>query len=169
MRTTAMLMLTVQSVYILCICYTIVSDFRNLLIPNWIIIILISTFVIFAAIRPEPVSILANLGVAVVVLLFFAGFFVAGWVAGGDVKFIASVALWMGLEHVGNFLLLTALLGSLMALMLLQVKKYGFLVSGGLGNNWLFRRVSALAESSQCPYGVAIGVAALLSSGRLFY
>jgi prepilin peptidase CpaA len=169
MRATAMLMLAVQSIYILCICYTIVSDFRNLLIPNWIIITLTSTFFLFAAVKMEPVSILTNVGIAAVVFLFFAAFFVAGWVAGGDVKFIASVALWMGLEHVGNFLLLTALLGSLMALMLLQVKKYGFLVSGGLGNNWLFRRVSALAESSQCPYGVAIGVAALLSSGRLFY
>jgi prepilin peptidase CpaA len=165
-----MLMLAIQLIYVLCICYTIVSDFRNLLIPNWIIMILVSTFFIFAAIRMVPVSsILANVGVAAVVFSFFAAFFVAGWVAGGDVKFIASIALWTGLEHVGNFLLLTALLGSLMALMLLQIKKYGFLVSGGLGNNWLFRRVSALAESSQCPYGVAIGVAALLSSGRLFY
>jgi prepilin peptidase CpaA len=169
MRATAMLMLAIQSIYILCICYTIVSDFRNLLIPNWIIMILISTFSIFAAIRMEPVSILVNIAVAAVVLLLFAAFFIAGWVAGGDVKFITSIALWMGLEHVGNFLLLTALLGSLMALMLLQIKKYGFLLSGGLGDNRLFRRVSAMAESGQCPYGVAIGVAGLLLSGSLFY
>jgi hypothetical protein len=29
--------------------------------------------------------------------------------------------------------------------------------------------MSALAEASQCPYGVAIGAAALLSSGGMFH
>lgn len=165
-----MLLLLFQAVYVLCICYAIVSDFRNLLIPNWIIITLVSTFAVFATTQLEPKAVLIHVAVAVFVLLFFLGFFIAGWVAGGDVKLVAAIALWMGLEHGANFVLLTALLGSLLALALLQIKKFGFLVGGGgLGNTWLFQRVSTLAETSQCPYGVAIGAAALLSSGGMFH
>jgi hypothetical protein len=60
-------------------------------------------------------------------------------------------------------------LGAALALALMQIKKYSFLASGGLGNIWLFQRVSLLAETSQCPYGIAIGAAALLSSGGMFH
>jgi Flp pilus assembly protein protease CpaA len=76
--------------------------------------------------------------------------------------------LWTGLEHVSIFVLSTALLGSVLAIALLQIKKYGPLVQGALGNIWLFQRMSTLAERSQCPYGVAIGIAALLSSAGIF-
>ena len=61
-------------------------------------------------------------------------------------------------------MLLTAVLGALLALALLLIKKHGDVVGGPLGHNWLYQRARALAERSQCPYGVAIGLAALLSS-----
>jgi prepilin peptidase CpaA len=163
-----MLLLMLQSVYVGCICYAIVSDFRNLRISNWISVILIAAFVVFATTHLEPRSILGHVAVAAVVFLIFSAFFVAGWVAGGDVKFITAIALWAGLEHVGNFVLLTALVGSVLAITLLQIKKYGPLVQGALGNVWLFQRMSTLAEGSQCPYGVAIGIAALISSAGIF-
>lgn len=162
------MLLVFQAVYVLCICYTIVSDFRRLLIPNWIIIILTSTFIAFAATYMEVTTILVHIAVMAVVFLLFLAFFIPGWIAGGDVKFIAALALWMGVEHAINFVLLTALLGSLLALALLQFKRYAFLVSGALGDTWLFQRISTLAENRQCPYGVAIGTAALLSSARIF-
>jgi prepilin peptidase CpaA len=162
------MLLVFQSVYVLCICYAIVSDFRNLLIPNWITIILTSTFVAFAATYLDPGAIMVHVAVMGFVFLVFLAFFLAGWVAGGDVKFIVAIALWMGLEHAINFVMVTTMLGSLLALALLQIKKYGFLLSGTLGNTWLFQRVSTLAENRQCPYGVAIGTAALLTSARIF-
>jgi prepilin peptidase CpaA len=162
------MLLVFQSVYVLCICYAIVSDFRNLIIPNWITIILTSAFLAFAAIYMESEAILVHVAVMGLVFLLFLAFFIAGWVAGGDVKLIAAITLWMGLEHVINFVLLTTLLGSLLALALLQIRKYGFLLGGTLGNTWLFQRVSTLAENRQCPYGVAIGLAALFASARIF-
>jgi prepilin peptidase CpaA len=164
-----MLLIVLQAVYVLCICYAIVSDFRSLVIPNWIVIVLVSTFAVFAATQLEPTAILIHVAVAVFVLLFFLGFFIAGWIAGGDVKLMTAIALWTGVEHGANFVLLTALLGSALALALLQIKKFGFPVGGGLGNTWLIQRVSVLAETSQCPYGIAIGAAALLSSGGMFH
>ena len=116
----------------------------------------------------EPGSILVHVAVATVVFLFFLAFFVAGWVAGGDVKLIAAIALWMGPAKVSLFVLLTALLGALLALALLLIGRYGDVVGGALGSSWPFRRARDLAEQSQCPYGVAIGAAALLSWAGTF-
>jgi prepilin peptidase CpaA len=164
-----MLLLIFQSVFVLCVCYAIVSDFRNLIIPNWITIALVAAFAVFAGTYKDPQSILIHVALAALFFVLFTAFFIAGWVAGGDVKLMTAVALWMGLDHAGNFVLLTALLGSALALGLMQIKRYGFLVSDGLGRNWLFRRVSSMAEASQCPYGVAIGIAALLASGGIFH
>jgi len=159
----SILPLGLQTICVACICYAMVSDFRSLFIPNWIVVVLVSAFAIFAAVRLEPWAILGHVAVAGVVLAFYLAFFLAGWVAGGDVKLIAATALWMGPAKVSLFVLLTALLGALLALALLLIRSYGDLVSRALGGSWLFRRARDLAEQSQCPYGVAIGGAALLS------
>ena len=163
----SILLLGLKSIYVACICYAMVSDFRRLIISNWIIVALVATFAVYAAVRMKPGSILAHVAVAAAVLLFFLTFFLAGWVAGGDVKLIAAIALWIGPENASRFVLLTALLGAILALALLLIKKYGHHVGGTLSGNWLCRRAVALADGSQCPYGVAIGLAALLSSAEL--
>jgi prepilin peptidase CpaA len=164
----SILLFGLTSVYVACICYAIVSDFKSLTIPNWIVVVLVSSFVISAVIRMQPGLILAHLAVAATVLLFFLAFFLAGWVAGGDVKLIAAIALWIGPQHASLFVLLTAFLGALLALALLLIKKHGDVVGGTPGHNWLYQRARALAERGQCPYGVAIGLAALLSSAGVF-
>jgi prepilin peptidase CpaA len=164
----SILLFGLTSVYVACICYAIVSDFKSLTIPNWIVVVLVSSFVISAVIRMQPGLILAHLAVAATVLLFFLAFFLAGWVAGGDVKLIAAIALWIGPQHASLFVLLTAFLGALLALALLLIKKHGDAVGGPLGHNWLYQRARVLAERRQCPYGVAIGLAALLSSAGVF-
>jgi prepilin peptidase CpaA len=155
-------------VFVACMFYTIVSDFRALIIPNSIVAALAAAFAAFAAIYLEPGAIWAHVEVAAVLFLLFTAFFVAGWIAGGDVKLMAAVGLWMGPEHVLHFVLLTALLGSVLALALLLIRKYGDLARGALDSNRLLRRMGTLAEHGQCPYGVAIGIAALLSSSGLF-
>jgi prepilin peptidase CpaA len=164
----AMLLLSFQAVFVLCVCYTIVSDFRNLLIPNWIIISLVTAFAVFAVLYLEPRVALTHFLLAVVVFLFATAFFIANWVAGGDVKFVCAVALWMGPEHISQFLLLMALVGSALALTLLWVRKYSFLLTTNLPNYWVIQRVTTLAEHGQCPYGIAIGAAALLTPSSLF-
>ena len=65
----------------------------------------------------------AAITVGVPLLDIFLAFFLLGWVAGGDVKLIAAVALWIGPENAGLFVLLTASLGALLALALLLIKR----------------------------------------------
>ena len=163
----SILVLGLKSIYVACICYAVVSDFRSLTIPNWIVVVLVSAFAASAAVSMEPRSILVHVAVAAAVLLLFLAFFLAGWVAGGDVKLIAAVALWIGPENASLFMLLTAVLGALLALALLAIRTHGSLISGTLGGTWVYRRARSLAEGSQCPYGVAIGLAALLLSARV--
>jgi prepilin peptidase CpaA len=156
-----------QSVFVLCVCYTIVSDFRNLRIPNWIILVLIGAFAVFAAVHLEVRTALVHLALAVVILLLASAFFVANWIAGGDVKFLAATILWMGPEFATHFTMLMAVVGALLAMALMGIRNYPFLVNAYLPDVWVLRRMTTLAERGQCPYGVAIGIAALLAPSSL--
>jgi prepilin peptidase CpaA len=157
-----------QSIFVLCVCYTIVSDFRNLRIPNWVIIVLVGTFAAFAAVHLDLRTTLIHVALAAVILLLATGFFVAGWVAGGDVKFLAATMLWMGPQYATQFAMLMALAGAALAMMLLGIRNHPFLVRAYLPDVWVLRRMTTLAERGQCPYGVAIGLAALMAPSGLF-
>jgi prepilin peptidase CpaA len=163
-----MILFAFQSIFVLCVCYTIVCDFRNLRIPNWVIILLICAFALFAAVHLELRTALIHVALAVLILLLASAFFVANWVAGGDVKFLAATTLWMGPEHATHFTMLMALVGALLAMMLMGIRNYPFLIQTHLPDIWVLRRMTTLAERGQCPYGVAIGIAALLAPGSLF-
>jgi Flp pilus assembly protein protease CpaA len=43
-----MILLGFQILFVFCMCYAVVSDFRELLIPNWIIVTLVAAFPLFA-------------------------------------------------------------------------------------------------------------------------
>lgn len=163
-----MILFIFQSIFVLCVCYTIVSDFRNLRIPNWVIILLVGAFALFAAFHMELGTTLGHVALAVAIFILATAFFVANWIAGGDVKFLTATILWMGPEHAIYFTLLMSMVGSVLAMVLLGIRNFPFLIEAYLPDMWFFRRLSIMAERGQCPYGVAIGTAALLASGGLF-
>ncbi len=154
----------INFVYVFCFCYVVVSDFRKLIIPNWAPVALISAFMLFAAVHLGWRAITAHLAVAAVVFAVTTAFFVAGWMGGGDVKLLAATALWMGPEHGALFTVLVALLGAVLASTLLLIKQHGELMGQSIWGFPFFRRLAELAQSGECPYGVAIGVAALIAS-----
>ncbi len=163
-----MILFAFQAIFVLCICYTIVSDFRTLRIPNWIIILLVCSFAVFAAIHLDLGTTLGHVALAVFMLLLATVFFVANWVAGGDVKLLAATTLWIGPEHATHFTILMALIGSVLATALIGIRNYSKFIDAYLPDVWLVRRMATLAAQGQCPYGVAIGTAALLTPGSLF-
>lgn len=163
-----MILFAFQSIFVLCVCYTIVSDFRNLRIPNWVIILLACAFALFAAFHLELGTTLGHVALAVLIFILASAFFIANWIAGGDVKFLTATILWMGPEHATYFTIVMALVGSILAMVLLGIRQYPFVIEAYLPDTWVLRRMSILAERGQCPYGVAIGIAALLAPGSLF-
>ena len=134
-------------------------DLMTMTIPNRISIALVIGFFIIAPLAGMGLGGLAlhaAVGAGVLAVGFFM--FARGWIGGGDAKLLAATSLWFGLEKLGEFLMLTVLLG------------------GGLSLALLLYRLMPLAQPLQrigwvarlhradcgIPYGVAIAGAALM-------
>lgn len=156
-----------QIVFVFCISYAIASDLSRLIIPNWIPLTLVTAFPVFALAHLGVDRVPSHLLVAAVVFLASLIFFVADWMGGGDIKLLAALMLWIGPEAAPLFLILMSLLGALLAVTLMIVRSFPHTVDPfGRVAGW--RRIVELARLGQCPYGVAIGAAALLLAPQIF-
>lgn len=133
-------------------------DLYTMTIRNEVILFLVA---VYAALAP-----LAGLGLAeiswnaVAALTVFAVmflFFCFGWIGGGDAKLASVVALWIGTNHVLDFLVYTALFGGALTLIIVQFRTV-VLPRQYRGRSWIAR---LHATSSGVPYGVAIAAGAL--------
>ena len=163
-----MVLLGFQLLFVFCMCYAVVSDFRELLIPNWIIVTLIAAFPPFAILYLEPLAVVWHVLIALSILAVTIAFFAAKWIGGGDVKLMSGAALWTGPKHVATFLLVMSMIGFVLAIVLWGLRTHDALVARSLPDNSLLRRLQVLAQEGQCPYGVAIGAAALVVVHRTF-
>jgi prepilin peptidase CpaA len=149
-----------QIIYIYIIVYAIIVDIRYLKIPNLVSVILaVSSLPYFILFLPAS-EILSRVEVTVIIFLLAFFFYHHGWFGGGDVKLLTAVSLWMGTTHIAAFALLMAVLGSLLALLLLNLR-WIVNVDGKIPANRLPTVVKRWVDEGVCPYGVAIGVAAL--------
>jgi prepilin peptidase CpaA len=164
----AALDVVLQLAFLICVSFAVITDFRTLLIPNWISLALLAAFAPFAVLHLPLGAIGGHVLVMAIVFALTAFFFVVGWMGGGDVKLMSAVALWMGPGHVAPFVVLMALLGGMLAISLMAMEKFGRWLDPGVFNLALFRRLGELADGRQCPYGVAIGVAGFIVSFDLF-
>jgi prepilin peptidase CpaA len=136
-----------------------ISDLATMKIPNRISLLLVGGFVVAALLAGLPAQqILTSIAGAVIV--FAAGFacFAFGWMGGGDVKLAAAAALWLGLGHHLDYLLLAAIGGGLLTLALLVIRRIP-LPATALRWDWAARLHD---RKTGIPYGVALAGAALL-------
>lgn len=168
MNSVVALDVVLQLAFLICVSFAVITDFRTLLIPNWISLALLAAFAPFAVLHLPLSAIGGHFLVMAIVLALSVFFFVVGWVGGGDVKLMSAIALWMGPGHVAAFVVLMALLGGMLAISIMAIEKFGRWLDPRVLNLALFRRLGELADSRQCPYGVAIGVAGLIVSFDLF-
>jgi prepilin peptidase CpaA len=85
-------------------------------------------------------------------------FFAMGWIGGGDAKLAAATALWFGFAFLPQYLFLAAIIGGVLTLLLLQVRRFPLPVSL-VGTRWIER---LHAPGTGVPYGIALAAAALL-------
>lgn len=99
-----------------------VSDARHYLIPNKYVLGVLAFGVAFAGLNYTHYNWFSHIGA--MLLIFFAGalLFNFGLLGGGDVKLMAALSLWSGLELLPAFLILVILSGG--ALSLLAVAFY---------------------------------------------
>ncbi|MBN9668860.1 A24 family peptidase [Roseibium aggregatum] len=137
-----------------------VSDLLTMIIQNRVSILLVAGFCVLALASGMPLESwgMHGLAFAVVFVPCFA-FFAAGWMGGGDVKFISAIALWIGFTpELTLFVFWVAVYGMLLTLALLYLKKTVFVPVTFLRQDWFARLHD---KSTGIPYGVAIAVAGL--------
>jgi prepilin peptidase CpaA len=152
-----MLHLVLMIVFPLMVAYAAISDFLTMTISNRLTLTLAGAFLVLApfALVGWHAFGLALLGGLVV---FGVGYvcFAFGWVGGGDVKFAAAVALWLGWSNLFEYLVLFSLYGGILTVLVLALSRLieplpilqvGFL--------------NRFAEHRKIPYGIALSIAAL--------
>src|SRR4051794_9534291 len=136
------------------------EDFRRLTIPNLLPVLLCAAWPLYVAAAPTLGGVLSAVGVALAVFLAGAVLFARGWLGGGDVKLLAAATLWAGASQTIGLLLVTGVLGGVLALILWS--PFGRFA---LSARWLFGPLGfaeAPGSAIPVPYGVAIAGAALI-------
>jgi prepilin peptidase CpaA len=130
-----------------------VSTFR---IPNVFPAINVLIFACAAILAPHRVDWLSHLGAGLLMLALAAACFAFRFLGGGDVKLLASIALWFGWPLFPDFLLLVGLIGGLFGGILLLGRRvapitepYWFRIGLDLPR--------VLRNGEAVPYGLAIG------------
>jgi prepilin peptidase CpaA len=91
-------------------------DLRERRIPNWLTGGVAALYPLYVLANPMPIAWLGALAVAAATFMFGFVLFARQLIGGGDVKLIAAVSLWTGLEHFALFALVTSLAGGVLAL-----------------------------------------------------
>ena len=149
----------------LTVLYAIISDVRSLEIPNWTSIGIAAMFLPAALLGGiDLASIAVHYGIGAALLAVGMVLFIQGIVGGGDVKLLAAIAVWIGWDNLGLYLLLVALIGGALALVVVVIRRLSKISSRLDSVPWLKRGPTT---TQVAPYGVAIGLAAILLFSRL--
>lgn len=142
----------------------ILYDFFTMIIPNGLNILLFLGFLGLALVIDLPIK---DIGwhLLAAFLALAAGFaaFAFNLFGGGDAKSIAAVAVWFGWNtETLVFILLTAMLGGIFAVLLVGIRSAGIsqmLPLKIIEIKWI---KAILVPKARMPYGVAIGTAGLI-------
>jgi len=134
------------------------SDLLTMTISNRLVAVLALAFIALALVVGldlHSLGIHLAAGAVIIALAFFC--FAMGWMGGGDAKLAAVIALWFGVEHSLDFLLLASILGGGLTLLVLSYRAV-VLPAFAVHLDWLQR----LHDRQQgVPYGIALAAAAL--------
>ncbi|WP_404400044.1 prepilin peptidase [Pelagibacterium halotolerans] len=136
-----------------------ISDLLTMRIPNWLVLTCAGSFFAVALLAGLP---LGAIGVHVLVGLGFLavtfGMFAAGWIGGGDAKFAAATALWLGTGAALPYLFVTAIAGGVLAIVMVVMRR--FALPQGLSEvAWIARLHNRITG---IPYGIALAIGGLV-------
>jgi len=135
------------------------SDLITMRISNRITLGLVAAFVVVAFLMGMPLGVFAmHLGIAFVVLVVGFTFFSFGWIGGGDAKLASATVLWLGLVPTLPYLIYAALLGGVLTIALLVLRRVP-LPQALVRVAWVDRLHD---NRSGVPYGIALAISGLL-------
>jgi prepilin peptidase CpaA len=134
-------------------------DLTTMTIPNRLTAAVALAFIAVVALCRLPATEIAwHLAAGLLVLAVTFAMFAAGWMGGGDAKLAAGVALWLGFADLLDYFMLASILGGVLTVALLAVRRYPL-------PEMLARIPWALrlhAPETGIPYGIALALAALV-------
>jgi prepilin peptidase CpaA len=138
--------------------FAAVMDLFTMTIPNRISILLVASFLVVAPLtglgwEPFMWHLLTGSAVLALGILLFA----LGLVGGGDAKLLAAASLWLGFEHLGEYIVVVAVMGGLLSIVLL-IYRAAVLPRWILSQPWAMRLHN---KKEGIPYGLALAGAAL--------
>lgn len=139
--------------------YAAASDLLTMKISNRVTSTVAVAFLVYAVTAGFGWSELwPHLAAGALALVLCFGLFARGWIGGGDAKLAAATALWFGLTHLLDYMLMASLLGGALTLAIIYVRSYPL-------PNFAFALPFAVRlhdRATGVPYGIALAAAALL-------
>jgi len=137
------------------------EDLRRLIIPNPLTLSICVLWPLYVAATPSALIIGGSVACGLAVFIVGALGFSRGYLGGGDVKLLAAAALWAGPGGIAPLLVLTGVLGGMLALfLLLPPGAYvTALARAKLGADDV---PAKFGSGTPVPYGIAIAAAAIL-------
>jgi prepilin peptidase CpaA len=135
------------------------SDLFTMTIANRVSLVLIGGFMLLAPLTGMSTGdMLSHAAAAAIVLVVAFVFFAQGWIGGGDAKLAAATALWLGFDHLLDYLVYASLCGGALTLLLIQFRTLP-LPRALEHEDWVKR---LHRPDGGIPYGIALAVAALM-------
>ncbi len=136
------------------------SDLLTMKISNRLVLLLIAGFFVLALVLDFSLQqFMMHIAAGLVVLVFAFAFFAFGWIGGGDAKLAAATSLWLGFGITLPYLIYSALLGGVLTIGLLLLRRYPL--------PFMLGRVEWIArlhdQKTGIPYGIALAVAGLIA------
>lgn len=129
-------------------------DLTKFVIPNWLNGVLALIYLVMVIVSPEEIAwgwaLLTALGA------FAIGFaiFIFKIMGGGDIKLLTVCALWVGPQHILDFVMAVAIYGGLLSVFLLIMRPTTAWIFSRLKNPPKTPKVLVIGEP--LPYGLAI-------------
>ena len=151
--------LIVFSVFPLAMIAAAVSDIFSMTISNRLTLALAAAFplvALYCGVDAQQILMHVSAGAAMLTLGF--ALFAFGWIGGGDAKFFAATAIWLGWSPLFEYALVASLIGGALTFMIIVAR--GVPMPAFLkGQSWLVRLHDA---KHGIPYGVALAGAGLI-------
>ncbi|MFC6389373.1 A24 family peptidase [Methylorubrum zatmanii] len=139
--------------------YAAASDLLTMRISNRVTGLVVLGFALHALLSGMALNELAlHLAAGALTLVVAFAMFARGWIGGGDAKLAAGTALWLGIEHLADYLLVASILGGALTLAILYARAYP------LPRATLRLPFAVHLHDSRTgiPYGIALAAAALI-------
>lgn len=148
------------------------SDYKGFRIPNSVPLVVAASFLLAYGVTSLTgqrehmfMPLAAHLGVAFVVLMLTMVLYAFKLFGAGDSKFASAIALWLSVQGLAAFFFYMTLVGGVLGLVSLALKKWKPLKNPAPGS-WFAK---AQEGHNAVPYGIAIALGALIAFGFMGY